>query len=89
METYWAKPRVPHSHKAPTDILVKPKHLNGSQGPNGAMKDVEIAKSLTEMSGRKVTLQAVRKMRQKLGVKKKCGRGVCGLIDLSSGKESF
>ena len=53
------------------------------------MKDVEIAKSLTEMSGRKVTLQAVRKMRQKLGVKKKCGRGVCGLIDLSSGKESF
>ena len=34
------------------------------------MKDIEISKALTETSGRKVTLQAVRKMRQKLGVKK-------------------
>ncbi len=43
------------------------------------MKDKDIAKTLTEQSGRNVSLQAVRKMRQKLGVKKKCGRGVCEL----------
>lgn len=43
------------------------------------MKDKEIAEALTEQSGRQVTLQAVRKMRQKLGVKKKCGRGICKL----------
>ena len=41
------------------------------------MKDKDIAAALTEQSGRQVTLQAVRKMRQKLGVKKKCGRGIC------------
>ncbi|MEE8323101.1 MAG: hypothetical protein V3R57_05720 [Candidatus Bathyarchaeia archaeon] len=44
-----------------------------------AMKDVEIAAALTESTGRIVTLQAVRKMRQKLGVKKAPGRGICGL----------
>jgi len=43
------------------------------------MKDQEIADALTEQSGRQVTLQAVRKMRQNLGVKKKAGRGICGL----------
>lgn len=43
------------------------------------MKDKEIAEALSEQSGRDVTLQAVRKMRQKLGVKKKCGRGICKL----------
>jgi len=44
-----------------------------------SMKDHEIAKVLTERSGRQVTLQAVRKMRQKMGIKKKCGRGICDL----------
>lgn len=43
------------------------------------MKDKDIAKILTERSGREVSLQAVRKMRQKLGVKKKSGRGICEL----------
>jgi len=43
------------------------------------MKDKEIAEILTEQTGRNVSLQAVRKMRQKLGVKKKCGRGICEL----------
>jgi hypothetical protein len=43
------------------------------------MKDKDIAKNLTEQSGREVSLQAVRKMRQKLGVKKKSGRGICEL----------
>jgi hypothetical protein len=44
-----------------------------------SMKDEEIAKKLTELSGRTVTLNAVRKMRQKLGLRKKCGRGKCEL----------
>ena len=44
-----------------------------------SMKDVEVAAALTESTGRIVTLQAVRKMRQKLGVKKAPGRGICGL----------
>lgn len=45
------------------------------------MKDADIAESLTEQTGRKVSLQAVRKMRQKLGLKKKCGRGICEVND--------
>jgi len=44
-----------------------------------SMKDQEIANTLTQRSGRVVSLQAVRKMRQKLGIKKKCGRGIVGL----------
>jgi len=44
-----------------------------------SMKDQEIANTLSQRSGRVVSLQAVRKMRQKLGIKKKCGRGLCGL----------
>jgi len=46
-----------------------------------SLKDQEIANALSERTGRKVSLEAVRKMRQKLGIKKKCGRGICGLID--------
>jgi hypothetical protein len=45
------------------------------------MKDQEIADALTNATGRKVTLQAVRKMRQKMGVKKQPGRGICGLVE--------
>ena len=41
------------------------------------MKDADIAKELTEKTGRKVTLDAVRKVRQKLGIKKRHGRGIC------------
>ena len=40
------------------------------------MKDADIAKELTEKTGRKVTLDAVRKVRQKLGIKKRHGRGI-------------
>lgn len=43
------------------------------------LKDQEIANCLSERTGRKVSLEAVRKMRQKLGIKKKCGRGICKL----------
>ena len=44
------------------------------------MKDIDIAKELTEKTGRKVTLDAVRTVRQKLGIKKKHGRGICGIV---------
>jgi|TARA_R110000824_G_scaffold48118_2_gene136037 hypothetical protein len=45
----------------------------------GVMKDRELAAELTQRSGRPVTLGAVRKMRQRLGIEKKGGRGVCKL----------
>lgn len=45
------------------------------------VKDKDLAANLTEMSGRKITLDAVRKIRQKLGIIKKSGRGICGLRD--------
>tara|TARA_Y100000356_G_C11203598_1_gene259227 strand:- start:465 stop:689 length:225 start_codon:yes stop_codon:yes gene_type:complete len=45
------------------------------------MKDADIAKELTEKTGRKVTLDAVRKVRQKLGIKKRHGRGICGVVN--------
>jgi bacterioferritin-associated ferredoxin len=38
------------------------------------MKDKDIAQALSK------TLNAVRKMRQKLGIKKACGRGRCSLL---------
>ena len=41
----------------------------------------DIAKELTEKTGRKVTLDAVRKVRQKLGIKKRHGRGICGVVN--------
>ena len=37
------------------------------------------AEKISEMVGRTVTLDAVRKVRQKLGIKKKRGRGICGI----------
>jgi hypothetical protein len=52
------------------------------------MKDIDIADELTEKTGRKVTLDAVRKVRQKLGIKKKRGRGVCGIAAEKSDKNS-
>ena len=50
----------------------------------GKMKDKELATKLTEMTGRKVTIQAVRKQRQKLGITKAQGRGVCSVVPKGS-----
>ncbi len=50
----------------------------------GVLKDVEIARQLTQKSGRSVSLQAVRKKRQSLGIPKKPGRGICQLVDENS-----
>ena len=43
------------------------------------MKDKDLADKISQMAGRTVTLDAVRKVRQKLGIKKKRGRGICGI----------
>ena len=43
------------------------------------MTDQKIADHLTKNSGRKVTLHAVRKIRQNMGLKKASGRGYCKL----------
>jgi hypothetical protein len=44
-----------------------------------SMKDSEIAAKLSKISGRHISLQAVRKQRQKMGLTKKPGRGICAL----------
>ena len=43
------------------------------------MKDKDLAEKISQLAGRIVTLDAVRKVRQKLGIKKKRGRGICGI----------
>ena len=43
------------------------------------LTDENLAASLSQMSGREVTMLAVRKKRQKLGLKKAQGRGYCRL----------
>ncbi len=46
----------------------------------GHMKDAEMAVKLTRATGRLVTIHALRKQRQKMGISKKPGRGVCGVV---------
>lgn len=47
----------------------------------GTMTDDALAMSLTRIVGRPISRQAVRKQRQKMGLRKRHGRGVCGLVD--------
>ena len=42
----------------------------------GAMRDQDIARELSLRNGRDVSLGAVRKLRQRMGIVKKCGRGI-------------
>jgi len=44
------------------------------------MKDKELALALEQRTGRSVTLGSVRKIRQRMGVNKKGGRGICELL---------
>ena len=43
------------------------------------LKDNELAIQLSLRNGRPVSLGAIRKLRQRLGITKKCGRGICAL----------
>lgn len=47
------------------------------------IKDSDMAIQLSQRTGRKVTLQALRKQRRKLGIVKARGRGFCQIIDKS------
>ncbi len=49
----------------------------------GILTDSQIAKKLTEDTGRQVSLQAARKQRQKMKLRKCHGRGVCRLANAS------
>ena len=44
------------------------------------MKDRDMAQQISNKSGRSITVDALRKVRQKLGIKKRHGRGVCALV---------
>jgi len=46
----------------------------------GFMKDKDLAQKLCDKSGRHVTVDALRKVRQKQGIKKQHGRGICALV---------
>lgn len=46
----------------------------------GRMKDADIAAKLSAVTGRKVTLYSVRICRQRLGVRKRQGRGLCEVV---------
>ena len=44
------------------------------------MKDEEMVAKLSQMTGRNISLQALRKQRRKLGIIKCQGRGVCKIV---------
>jgi hypothetical protein len=44
------------------------------------MKDGELSQRIKEMRGKPISVQAVRKMRQKLGIFKAKGRGKCQVV---------
>jgi len=44
------------------------------------MTDKVLSAKLSRITGRNVTLQAVRKQRQKMGIAKQPGRGICEVV---------
>lgn len=52
-----------------------------------SMKDKELVIALQNMTQRKITVDAVRKLRQRLGIKKESGRGLCKLKKVPSDKK--
>ena len=44
------------------------------------MTDNVLSVKLSQITGRRVTLQAVRKQRQKMGIAKQPGRGICAVV---------
>ena len=44
------------------------------------MTDKVLSAKLSQITGRNVTLQAVRKQRQKMGIAKQPGRGICAVV---------
>lgn len=54
----------------------------------GKLTDKVIAAKLSLMCNRQVTTQSVRKQRQKMGLKKQQGRGVCKLVEQEKESQS-
>jgi len=44
---------------------------------SATMKDTDMAERLTQLTGRKISVQSLRKQRRLLGIIKRCGRGIC------------
>jgi len=55
---------------------------------SGTMRDKDIAMHIASTSGRKVSIQAVRKQRRKLGIYKQSGRGICQIVVRPTQKEN-
>jgi RNA 3'-terminal phosphate cyclase len=49
----------------------------------GQMTDKVLSIKLSRITGRNITLQAVRKQRQKMGISKQPGRGICAIVEPS------
>lgn len=47
----------------------------------GMMTDKVLSIKLSQITGRRVSLQSVRKQRQKMGISKQPGRGICALVE--------
>tara|TARA_Y100000361_G_scaffold47680_1_gene41302 strand:+ start:171 stop:398 length:228 start_codon:yes stop_codon:yes gene_type:complete len=53
---------------------------------SGLMTDKVLAIKLSQITGRRISLQSVRKQRQKMGINKQPGRGICALVEKEEGK---
>jgi hypothetical protein len=62
------------------NIVWNEKERNYIKEKAGDMTDAEIAAELSGMTGRHITLQAARRQRQRMGIRKMQGRGVCRLV---------
>jgi predicted ThiF/HesA family dinucleotide-utilizing enzyme len=52
------------------------------------MKDDELTIALADVGTKPVSIAAVRKLRQRLGIKKQPGRGVCKLLEEKTKKDN-
>lgn len=48
---------------------------------SNVLKDKDLAAELSKLAERDVKLETVRKLRQRMGIKKKQGRGICRVIN--------
>lgn len=61
--------------------------LHFIRGNAGTMKDKDLASAISAKRGKDVSVQSVRKQRQKMGVVKQSGRGKCAIKPASQDVE--
>lgn len=61
------------------NIVWKDQEVEYVRANSGLMTDKKLAENLTRITGRAVSMQSARKQRQKMGLRKRAGRGVCEL----------